>query len=77
MLVQEGGRLEARHVVLAVDKDGTLLVRHGLAASDKVVAKPKPEAKTGDIVSIDGAAPTAAPAAAPAASAASAAGTKP
>lgn len=77
MLVQEGGRLEARHVVLAVDKDGTLLVRHGLAASDKVVAKPKPEAKTGDIVAIEAA--LAAPAAAtpPAAAAASAPGTKP
>jgi RND family efflux transporter MFP subunit len=56
MLVLDGGRLEARHVVLAVDKDGTLLVRYGLAASDKVVAKPKPEAKTGDVVSIEAAA---------------------
>jgi hypothetical protein len=45
-----------RHVVLAVDKDGTLLVRRGLAATDKVVAKPKPEAKTGDVVSIEAAA---------------------
>jgi len=62
MLVLEGGRLEARHVVLAVDKDGTLLVRHGLAASDKVVAKPKPEAKTGDVVAIETAATAPAPA---------------
>ena len=53
MVVLDGGRLEARHVVLAVDKDGTLLVRRGVAATDKVVAKPKPEAKTGDVVSIE------------------------
>jgi len=78
MLVLDGGRLEARHVVLAVDKDGTLLVRHGLSATDQVVAKPKPEAKTGDIVSIDAATPATAPAAAPAPSAAApGAGSKP
>lgn len=53
MVVLDGGRLDARHVVLSVDKDGTLLVRRGLSASDKVVAKPKPEAKTGDVVSIE------------------------
>jgi RND family efflux transporter MFP subunit len=57
MVVLDGGRLEARHVVLAVDKDGTLLVRRGLTAADKVVAKPKPEAKTGDVVSVDAAEP--------------------
>jgi membrane fusion protein, multidrug efflux system len=62
MVVLEGGRLEARHVVLAVDKDGSLLVRRGLAATDKVVAKPKPEAKTGDVVSIEAAAAAPAPA---------------
>jgi len=53
MVVLDGGRLGARHVVLSVDKDGTLLVRHGLAATDQVVAKPKPEAKTGDVVSVE------------------------
>jgi membrane fusion protein, multidrug efflux system len=55
MVVLDGGRLETRRVVLSVDKDGTLLVRRGLSAADKVVAKPKPEAKTGDIVSVDAA----------------------
>ena len=55
MVVADGGRLEARHVVFAVDKDGTLLVRRGLSATDKVVSKPKPEAKTGDVVSVDAA----------------------
>jgi multidrug efflux pump subunit AcrA (membrane-fusion protein) len=62
MVVLDGGRLEARHVVLSVDKDGTLLVRRGLGATDKVVAKPKPEAKTGDVVSIEAAAMAPAPA---------------
>ena len=57
MVVLDGGRLEARHVVLSVDKDGTLLVRRGLTATDQVVAKPKPEAKTGDTVSVDAPAP--------------------
>ena len=46
-------RLDVRHVVLSVDKDGSLLVRRGLAPTDKVVAKPKPEAKTGDVVTIE------------------------
>ena len=49
----EGGRLEARRVVLAVDKDGTLLVRRGISAGKKVVTKPKPEAKTGDQVQLE------------------------
>jgi hypothetical protein len=55
MVVLESGRLEARRVVLSVDKDGTLLVRRGLSATDKVVAKPKPEAKTGDAVKVEAA----------------------
>jgi hypothetical protein len=49
-------------VVLAVDKDGTLLVRRGLSEGEKVVLKPKPEAKTGDQVALETAAPAAAPA---------------
>ncbi|RYZ06483.1 MAG: efflux RND transporter periplasmic adaptor subunit [Myxococcales bacterium] len=53
VVVDAGGRLDVRHVVLAVDKDGSLLVRRGLAATDKVVAKPKPEAKTGDSVAVE------------------------
>lgn len=55
VVVSDAGRLEVRHVVLAVDKDGTLLVRRGLSAGDKLVAKPKPEAKDGDVVAIEGA----------------------
>jgi RND family efflux transporter MFP subunit len=53
MVVGDGGRLDTRHVVFAVDKDGTLLVRRGLSASDKLVSKPKPEAKAGDVVTIE------------------------
>jgi len=56
MAIGPGGRLEVRHLVLAVDKDGTLLVRRGLSADDKLVAKPKPEAKAGDLVTIEPAA---------------------
>jgi RND family efflux transporter MFP subunit len=55
VLVAEGGQLDVRHIVLSVDKDGTLLVRRGLDANSKVVLKPKPEAKTGDVVTVDGA----------------------
>jgi hypothetical protein len=55
MAVGAGGRLEVRHLVLSVDKDGTLLVRRGLSADDKLVAKPKPEAKAGDLVTVEAA----------------------
>ncbi len=53
VVVGEGGRLEVRHVTLSVDRDGALLVRRGLSAGDKLVAKPKPEAKTGDVVVVE------------------------
>jgi RND family efflux transporter MFP subunit len=53
IVVGDDGRLDVRHVVLSVDKDGTLLVRRGVTANDKLVAKPKPEAKSGDFVAID------------------------
>jgi multidrug efflux pump subunit AcrA (membrane-fusion protein) len=55
VVVSGDGHLETRHLVLAVDKDGTLLVRRGLDASDRVVLKPRPEAKTGDVVAVDNA----------------------
>jgi len=55
VVVSGDGHLETRHLVLAVDKDGTLLVRRGLDASDRVVLKPRPEAKTGDVVAVDSA----------------------
>lgn len=57
LAVTAEGKLEVRHLVLAVDKDGTLLVRRGLEAGDRLVLKPKPEAKPGDLVSVDAGAP--------------------
>lgn len=57
LVVGEGGHIDVRHVVLAVDKDGALLVRRGLTAADRLVAKPKPEAKAGDLVTVEGAEP--------------------
>jgi hypothetical protein len=55
MVVTPEGRLEARHVVYAVAKDGSLLVRRGLLPSDRLLAAPKPEAKSGDLVSVESA----------------------
>ncbi len=57
MVVREGGTLEARPIVYAVDKDGTLLVRHGVSAGETFVDSPKPEAKSGDVVAIASSAP--------------------
>jgi hypothetical protein len=53
LVVLDGGRLDVRRVVFSIDKDGTLLVRRGITASDKLVAKPKPEAKAGDVVTVE------------------------
>lgn len=55
LVVLDGGRLDVRRVVFSIDKDGTLLVRRGLTASDRLVAKPKPEAKSGDVVTVEAA----------------------
>lgn len=53
LVVLDSGKLDVRRVVFSIDKDGTLLVRRGLNATDKLVAKPKPEAKAGDIVTVE------------------------
>jgi RND family efflux transporter MFP subunit len=53
LVVLDGGRLDVRRVVFSIDKDGTLLVRRGIAATDRLVAKPKPEAKSGDVVTVE------------------------
>lgn len=53
LVVLDGGKLDVRRVVFSIDKDGTLLVRRGITATDKLVAKPKPEAKAGDSVTIE------------------------
>jgi len=55
VLVVEGEFLTVKRVSYALGKDGSLLVRQGLEASDRVVLSPRPEAKTGDRVLIEGA----------------------
>jgi len=57
VLVVQGETLVVKRVSFALGKDGSLLVRQGLAATDNVVLSPKPEAKTGDRVVVEGAAP--------------------
>lgn len=49
----EGDALRLRHVVFSVDKDGSLLVRSGLNAADRVVVSPRAEAKEGDKVALE------------------------
>jgi RND family efflux transporter MFP subunit len=67
--VVEGDRLASRRIAFSVAPDGTLLVRHGLAATERVVLSPRSDAAVGDqIVVKTGAAPAAPSAAAAAAS---------
>jgi len=56
VLVVDGEVLTVKRVNYALGKDGSLLVRHGLSAADNVVLSPRPEAKTGDRVVVEGAA---------------------
>ncbi|HTA93052.1 MAG TPA: efflux RND transporter periplasmic adaptor subunit [Polyangiaceae bacterium] len=55
VMIESGGTLSSRHLTFALAKDGSLLVRQGLDATDDVVLSPKPEAKTGDRVVVEGA----------------------
>jgi RND family efflux transporter MFP subunit len=48
----EGSRLSLRRVAYAIDRDGTLLVRSGISAEDRLVVAPIPEAKAGDVVRV-------------------------
>lgn len=66
VFVVENDALAARHLAFSIAPDGTLLVRHGLAASDRVVLSPRSDAQPGDRVSVSQTAPVAARAAAPA-----------
>jgi len=69
VFVVTGEVLASRHIDYSVDKNGELLVRHGLGSDERVVLSPKMDAKAGDRVSVIAAPPaTAPPAAAPAAS---------
>jgi len=56
VLVVQGELLSVKRVSYALGKDGSLLVRQGLEATDRVVLSPRPEAKTGDRVVVEGAA---------------------
>ena len=55
--IVQGEVLSIKRVVYALGKDGSLLVRQGLDAADRVVLSPRPEAKTGDRVVLEGSAP--------------------
>ncbi len=57
VLVVENGSLASRRVALSYASTGDVLVRHGLAVTDKVVVAPKPEDGPGLEVEIDTAAP--------------------
>jgi membrane fusion protein (multidrug efflux system) len=53
--IERNGVLNVTRIAFAIGKDGSLLVRQGLQAADNVVLSPKPEAKTGDRVALEGA----------------------
>jgi len=55
VVVVQGEVLNVKRVSYALGKDGSMLVRHGLDATDLVVLSPRPEAKTGDRVQVEGA----------------------
>jgi RND family efflux transporter MFP subunit len=57
VLVVQGEVLTVKRVTYALGKDGSLLVRQGLDATDRVVQSPRPESTPGDRVVIEGAAP--------------------
>jgi RND family efflux transporter MFP subunit len=56
VVIVQGDSLLVKRVTYALAKDGSLLVRQGLDAADQVVLSPRPEAKTGDRVVVEGAA---------------------
>lgn len=70
VFVVTGDVLASRHIDYSVDKNGELLVRHGLGNDERVVLSPKSDAKAGDRVTVATNAPPEAPGAqaAPAAS---------
>jgi RND family efflux transporter MFP subunit len=68
VFVVENDTLATRHLAFSIAPDGTLLVRHGIAASDRVVLSPRSDAQPGDRVAIAPATPAAPAAQAPAAS---------
>jgi multidrug efflux pump subunit AcrA (membrane-fusion protein) len=53
VMVVKGDRLAVRRIDFVIDRDGSLLVRRGLEATDDVVAAPWAEAKDGDRVAVE------------------------
>jgi RND family efflux transporter MFP subunit len=52
VFVVENDALVSRHVAFSIAPDGTLLVRRGLAARDRVVLAPRSDAETGERVTV-------------------------
>jgi RND family efflux transporter MFP subunit len=52
VVVVQGERPSIKRVTYSTDKDGNLLVRHGLAATDRVVLNPKPELDASKVVKV-------------------------
>ena len=52
LFVVVDGKLQARRVEFSVADDGSLLVRSGISAADAVLARPWPEARSGDPVKV-------------------------
>jgi RND family efflux transporter MFP subunit len=59
VFVVENDTLAARHLAFSIAPDGSLLVRHGLAATERVVLSPRSDAEPGDRVAVAAAAPAA------------------
>ena len=53
VFVVENGVLSSKRLAFAIANDGTLLVRHGLLATDRVVLSPRSDAQVGDRVSAE------------------------
>ncbi len=64
VFVVENDTLATRHLAFSIAPDGTLLVRHGIAASDRVVIAPRSDAQPGDRVAVARSVAPAAPASA-------------
>jgi RND family efflux transporter MFP subunit len=62
VFVLQNDTLASRHLAFSVAPDGTLIVRHGLEASDRVVLSPRSDAQPGDRVAISPPAPAPPPA---------------
>ncbi len=53
IFVARDGVLDGRRIVFSIDKDGGLLVRSGISATDQVVVSPKAEAQPGEKITVE------------------------